>query len=177
MAQTQLVTGVFRNWQDAEQALEYLHGRGHTRETIRMTTTDQGPVLRALGSSGRPSRGNRALEGMAIGGLIAMLIGAFVCAWMAIGTSISLPGLGLIVAGPIMAGLVGAGLGAIVGQFFGLIVGLMVPARTVDEAAGQQPLAVSGTVLGVRSDNPEEAAQISDRFRHLNGESVSSVSC
>jgi hypothetical protein len=177
MAQEQLVTAVFRDRQDAEQALDYLHACGHTRGTIRVMTSDHGPALGTPAAAPRPRRGNRALEGMAVGGLTAMLLGAIVCAWLAVGTSLAVPGLRMVVAGPIVAGLVGAGIGAVVGQFLGLIVGLLVPARTADEAAFGQALAVGGTVLGVRPHNPEEAAQISDRFRQLNGESVSSVSC
>ncbi len=56
--------------------------------------------------------GNKAAEGAGVGGAIGGTVGAIAAAIAAIGTSLVLPGLGLVIAGPIAAALAGAGAGA-----------------------------------------------------------------
>lgn len=63
-----------------------------------------------------------ALEGAALCGVI----GAMLAGIAARGTSVALPGLGLIVAGPLVAGVVGGLAGAIIGFVVGLVVGAML---------------------------------------------------
>lgn len=56
------------------------------------------------------------------GGLLFGIIGAIA----SVGTSVLLPGLGLIIAGPIIGFIFGALVGAIIGGIAGLIVGAML---------------------------------------------------
>jgi len=177
MTGTQLVTAVFRNREDAELAIDYLHACGHKRDTINVMSADKGPPLGMVANRPpRVSRRSLALQGMAIGGVIGIVIGAAILAVLSIGTAVAIPRLG-VVAGPIVAGAAGAGIGAIIGNFFGLLVGLMLPADGGLEATYQQALAGGGTVLGVRPHSADEAGQIQQRFRLLNGENVSCAAC
>ncbi len=52
------------------------------------------------------------------GGFVGAAIGAIA----GIGTSVLLPGLGLIIAGPLAAGLIGALLGSVIGLFVAAII-------------------------------------------------------
>jgi len=60
----------------------------------------------------------------ALGGLGCGFVGMVIGAIAASGTSVLLPGLGLIVAGPLVAGFIGG----LTGAFFGCIAGLVVAA-------------------------------------------------
>jgi hypothetical protein len=62
-------------------------------------------------------------KAMALGGLFFGFLGAVV----ATGTSILLPGLGLVVAGPIAGGIMGFVFGCMVGLFTGAIIILTHP--------------------------------------------------
>lgn len=57
------------------------------------------------------------------GAVLCGVIGAVLAGIAARGTSVALPGIGLVVAGPLAAGIVGGLTGAIVGFVIGLIVG------------------------------------------------------
>ena len=168
MATTRLVTAVFRDPSAVEQALDYLSECGHDRDTINVLSAAQpdpkgGPRVR---------RGNRALQGMGLGGVIGMLVGAATLAPLAIGTSVLVPVTGMLIDGTILAAVVGAGLGAIAGHALGFAVGLVIPARGGLEAACQQALSGGGTALIVRPHNALEAGHIEHRFRQLQGENV-----
>ena len=78
------------------------------------------------GTEGRIKSGTHATEGVAEGGALGTAIGATVGAILALGTSIAIPGLGLIVAGPIIAAFAGGGAGAVAGGAIGGLVGLAV---------------------------------------------------
>jgi len=167
MAATRLVTAVFRDRTAVEQALDYLDECGHDRDTINVLSVDQADLERGPSVS----RGNRALQGMGLGGLIGMLVGASL-APLAIGTSVFIPMLELLVNGTLVAGLLGAGLGTLAGQMMGLAVGFVIPARSALEAACQQVLSGGGIAVVVRLHDALEASHIEQRFRRLQGENV-----
>ena len=60
----------------------------------------------------------------AIGGTIGVTIGAILGITLAIGTSFVIPGLGFLVAGPLMAGLAGAGAVGVAGGLIGALMGV-----------------------------------------------------
>ena len=67
--------------------------------------------------------GNKA--GAGIGGAIGSTVGAIIAAVAAVGTSLALPGLGLVIAGPLAAAIAGAGAGAAGDGLIGARVGGM----------------------------------------------------
>ena len=73
----------------------------------------------------------------------------------AIGTSVAIPGLGLLVAGPLAAGLAGAGAGGLTGGLVGALIGSGIPeerARAYDEGVRS-----GGIVMGVNARSDEDA--------------------
>lgn len=70
--------------------------------------------------------GTKAAEGAGIGGTIGGVVGAVLAA-VATTTAIAIPGFGLIAAGPIAAGLAGAGAGGLAGTIVGALVGAGIP--------------------------------------------------
>lgn len=62
----------------------------------------------------------------AVGALICGLIVALVMSISAVGTNVLLPGLGLVVAGPLAAAALGALLGGVAGFTLGLVVGVVI---------------------------------------------------
>ena len=70
--------------------------------------------------------GTKAAEGAGIGGTIGGVVGAVLAA-VATTAAIAIPGFGLIAAGPIAAGLAGAGAGGLAGTIVGALVGAGIP--------------------------------------------------
>lgn len=62
----------------------------------------------------------------ALSALICAIIAALLMGVSAVGTSVALPGAGIIVAGPLVAALLGALMGGAVGFMLGLLAGLVI---------------------------------------------------
>src|SRR4029078_12183400 len=63
--------------------------------------------------------GSKAATGASVGGAVGGTVGAVLAAIAAVGTSIALPGLGLVIAGPLAAALAGLGAWAATGGLVG----------------------------------------------------------
>ena len=83
--------------------------------------------------------GNKAAEGAGIGGAIGGSLGAIAAAIAAVGTTIALPGLGLVIAGPLAAAIAGAGAGAATGGIVGALIGWGIPEERVKEYDAGHP--------------------------------------
>lgn len=82
--------------------------------------------------------GSLAVEGMGVGGVIGTAVGATVAAVVAaVGISIIVPGLGLVIAGPIAAAFAGGGAGAVTGGAIGLLTGEILHRHGAHTAQGQ----------------------------------------
>lgn len=116
--------------------------------------------------------GTKAAEGMGVGGAIGGGVGATIAALFAVGTSIVIPGLGLVVAGPIAAALAGAGAGAATGGLIGALVGAGIPedrARVYERG-----LTDGGIVIGTRARDAAHAAELERDFGAYGGTDVRS---
>src|SRR5437667_5200892 len=118
------VTGLFRNREDAEHVYSSLLERGYSRNDINVimseTTRDQ---LYRGDTFVESEYGDKALEGVGVGGALGGVAGALIGAIAAIGASLTLPGLGLWIAGPMVGALAGAGAGGFTGGIVGGLIG------------------------------------------------------
>lgn len=171
MAQKKMVTGVFRNRYDAERAFDFLHGMGYLNEEINVLMSDRTRASFYQQNQGeKHEAGSLATEGMGVGGAIGTAVGATLAAVAAIGTSVAIPGVGLIIAGPIAAALAGGGAGAVTGGLIGALVGAGMTeqnAQAYDEA-----LRNGGVVIGVVPHSNDHASEIQKTFKQYNGENV-----
>ena len=149
-----LLTGLFRSREDAERAYQSLRDRGYSDHEINVMMSD---ATRDKYYKDNPETevGSKALKGAGTGGIIGGAIGAIVGGVAAIGTNILLPGLGLIVAGPIAAALAGAGAGGFTGGLVGLLIGWGIPEERAK--VYESGIKEGGTVLGVRPRTREDA--------------------
>ena len=123
----QLVTGLFPDRASAEAAYGAATERGYSRDDVNLVMSDETRATH-FGDQGTSTElGNKAAEGAGIGGAIGGTVGAIAAAIAAVGTSLVLPGVGLVVAGPIAAALAGAGAGAAGGGLVGALIGLEHP--------------------------------------------------
>lgn len=102
------------------------------------------------------SAGDMAVEGIAIGGSIGTAVGATLAAIAAVGTSLVIPGLNLVIAGPLMAALAGGGAGAVTGGLVGGLVGLGIPEQ--DAEVYNQALRSGGVVMSVAVHHADASA-------------------
>src|SRR5690349_23554097 len=116
------VTGFFKTRPAAEAAVDALIKRGYTRDDISVLMSDA-----TKSKEFAVQTRSHAADGAGIGGAVGGTIGAVLAAIVAVGTSIAIPGLGIIVAGPIAAALAGLGAGAATGGIIGALIGAGIP--------------------------------------------------
>jgi hypothetical protein len=147
-----LVTGLMTTRIEAENAVSAILAHGYRRDDISVLMSE---ATRAKHFA--IETGTKAPQGAGVGGAVGGAVGAVVAAIAAIGTNLVLPGLGLIIAGPIAAGLAGLGAGGAVGGLVGGLVGAGIPEH---EAKIYETGLRSGHILiGVeaRTDEDEKA--------------------
>ena len=162
----QPIVGVFSDKRAAEQAYDMLMNLGYTRDETNVVMTDETRKRSFTDDDDDNSElGSKALEGAGVGGAIGTVVGGLVAALAAIGTSIALPGLGIVVAGPLAAALAGAGAGAATGGLIGALVGSGIPE---DRARNYEAHVKSGGILiAVTPHSATEAQQIENSWRQM----------
>ena len=166
-----MITAVFRDPVNAQRAHDALRRRGYTDAEINVLMSDKTRSTYFSGQEpGSIKTGSMATEGMGVGGAIGTAVGATLAAVAAIGTNLVLPGLGLVVAGPLAAALAGGGAGAVTGGIIGALVGAGIPEDNAK--AYHEALREGGVVLGVVPRNADDAREIEKEFRNLQGEDV-----
>lgn len=166
----EMLTAVFRDRLNAQEAFDRLIERGYVNGEINVLMSDATRHTYFSETGGRHEAGSHAVEGMGVGGAIGTAVGATLAAVMAIGTSVLVPGLGVVIAGPLAAAFAGGGAGAVTGGLIGALVGFGIP--EANATAYQEVLREGGVVLGVVPHSDKEAADIRHIFEELHGESI-----
>lgn len=167
------VTGLYDSPESAGRAYEGLTSKhGYKPEDVNVLMTDE-TRARHFGDV-KPGKefvtGSKAAEGLGKGSAIGGGIGAALAAILAVGTTIVVPGLGLVVAGPIAAALAGAGAGGATGGLIGALIGAGIPKDRAAEY--EKGLKQGGIVIGTRPRDAEHAAELEREFGNYGGTSV-----
>jgi hypothetical protein len=166
-----MITAVFRDRVNAQSAFDWLQYHGYTSGEINVMMSDQTRKLYETSDTDeKVSSGTLMTEGVATGGAIGTAVGATLGAIAAIGTSVAIPGLGMIVAGPIVAALAGGGAGAVAGGLIGGLIGLGIPESNA--RAYELALREGGVAIGVVPHSDDDADAIRKRFEELEGENI-----
>jgi hypothetical protein len=168
--ETGTVTGIFKDRDDAEQAYNSLIRRGYDPKDIIVLMSDKTHKTHFKDRDRDTDLGNKAAEKGGIGSAIGGTAGAIIGAIAAIGTTVALPGLGLVIAGPIVAGLAGAGAGGIAGGLIGALVGSGIPKEHA--ALYEESIKKGGIVLGVAPKTEQDREAIGRDWRGYRGESM-----
>ena len=163
---TGILTGMFRDRESTESAYRSLRDRGYSDDEINVMMSED-TRNKHWGSDtvgdDETNLGNKALEGTGIGSAIGGTLGAIIGGVAAIGTNLVLPGVGLVVAGPLAAALAGAGAGGLTGGLAGALIGWGIPEDRAN--LYESGIKEGGTVLGVRPRSTEDADYFENEWR------------
>jgi uncharacterized protein YjbJ (UPF0337 family) len=165
-----MLTGMFRDRESAEKAYNSAISRGYTHDDVNVLMSDQTRDSWFGGDNNDSELGSKAWEGAGTGSAIGGTLGAIIGGIAAIGTSVALPGIGLIVAGPIVAALTGAGAGGLTGGLVGALIGSGIPEDRAREY--EEGIKSGGMVMGVNPRNNEDADYFENDWRTNRGESI-----
>ncbi len=166
-----MLTGMFRDRESAEKAYNSALSRGYTKDDMNVMMSDQTRDSWFSDSdTDDTGLGSKAMEGAGTGSAIGGTLGAIIAGIAAIGTSVLIPGLGLVVAGPIAAALAGAGAGGLTGGLVGALIGSGIPEdRAVQYEEG---IKNGGLVMGLNPRNDDDASYFENDWRSNRGEHI-----
>lgn len=164
-SKTNLVTGLYESPDTAGKAYQDLTTRhGYKADDISVVMSDD--TRRRHFGDVKPGHefkeGSKAAEGAGIGGGIGLGVGAAIGALVAAATAIAIPGLGLIVAGPIAGAIAGAGAGGATGTLVGALIGAGIPEKRAAEY--ERGLKEGGILLGTRARDDAHATELEREF-------------
>jgi len=170
-SEKRVLTGMFRDRESTESAYNTLSERGYAKDDINLVMSDETRKTHYNEDVAEATEiGTKAAEHAGKGSAIGGSIGAVAGVIAAIGTSVVIPGLGILIAGPIAAGLVGAGAGGIAGGVIGALVGSGIPeARAKLYESG---IKEGNVVISVTPRNDEDAKFLEDNWRTNSGEEI-----
>lgn len=157
------VTGAFPDQDSADRAYNELLKKGYTEKDIHvMMSEDTRKHLRGADNL-KLEHGNKALEGAGVGGAVGGAVGATILGIMAAASAVAIPGVGLVVAGPLAGALIGGGAGAAAGGLAGTLIGMGIPEDRAKEY--EEDLKHGSIVMGVTPRNDDDARYFENEWR------------
>jgi hypothetical protein len=153
--QRPLITGSFDR-DSAERAYDDLRRRGYSEKEIHLLMSDETRKRHFSGKHDQTDLGNKALEGAGVGGAAGGVIGATLTAIAAAGATLAVPGVGLVIAGPLAGALAGGATGAAAGGLIGTLIGMGIPEDRAKRY--ERDLKEGHIVMGVNPRNDEDAS-------------------
>ena len=173
------VVGVFRQRAAAEACFDDLLEQGFSATDISILMSDKTRASdyqnrgRDVTSKPGTTAGSRAVEGVGVGGAVGTAVGATIAALAAIGTSVVLPGLNVIIAGPLLAAFAGGGAGAVTGGLVGGLVGLGIAEQ--DAQTYNKALVEGGVIMMVNAYTDDETRALEKIMLKHSGEQVCAI--
>lgn len=168
--ETGMLTGMFRDRNSAENAYNSMDDRGYEPDEINLVMSKDTHDKYFSEDKEETELGNKAAAGTGTGSAIGGVVGAITGILAAIGTSIVIPGLGIVVAGPVAAGLAGAGAGGITGGIIGALVGWGIPKERAK--IYESGIKDGHIVMGVQPKNEKDAAYFERQWGKNNGREI-----
>jgi hypothetical protein len=168
MAKNTSVIGIYTDRTTVSDAIDVLHKEGYRATDISVLASD---------NQGSKDFGHekhtKAAEGAATGAALGAVVGAAL-AWLVAVQTVAIPGLApLIAAGPVLAGLAGAGAAGAVGWMAGLLAGLPLSEYVAKRYAGR--IRRGGILLSVHCDSPEWRSRAKKTLRDTGARNISSA--
>lgn len=165
-----LMTALFRSQDDAEKAILLLSKQGYPKEDVSVLMSEETRKRFQSETQATPSTFSKAAEGAGMGSAVGGAAGAILLGIIAVAAPIVIPGVGLLITGPLVAALAGAGAGGLAGGLVGGLIGVGVPeshAKIYDLG-----LREGGVLITVQPRTQEDANAISRDWAKLHAENA-----
>ena len=158
-----LMTGLFPDRASAELGYSTMADLGYSKDDVNVVMWEDTKKRHFTSNGVETELGSKAAEGAGVGGAIGGTVGAIAAALVAVGTTLAIPGLGMVIAGPLAAAVAGAGAGAATGGLVGALVGWNMPEERVRQY--DEGIRKGGILMGVRPRNDEDASFLENSWK------------
>ena len=166
------VTGLFRDSESVERAYQTVVERGYDMGDFNVVMSDD--TRKRYFSDDRQIKtelGSKAAEGGELGGPTGGRIGIIIPVLAACAV-LALPGLGVVVAGPIAASLAAAGAAGLAAGLIGALSNWGIPEERVQQYA--VGIHDGGILVGVKARSDQDAQYIEQQWKASGGQHVHS---
>jgi hypothetical protein len=163
------VSGIFSSYADFANLIEALNTRGYREDDLSVLMSEHTHQQYFA-----PQENTKAPEGATVGSLSGGILGVVIGGLTLAGTVI-VPGLGLLVAGPLVGALTAGAVGAATGGVIGALIGAGIPeheAKFFEYALKEQ-----GRILVVAHIPKPETAEVKLVFERCNAQRLKVHSC
>lgn len=157
-----LMTGMFRDKESADRAYMAVQLRGYGSNEIYLVMSDDTKARHFSSDIHATNIGNKSLEGAGAGSAIGFTVGAIAAGLAIAGASIVIPGIGLVIAGPLVAAAAGAGAGGVAGGVIGALIGAGIPRERA--IVYEKGVKEGHIVIGVHPRNKADADYIENEW-------------
>ena len=168
-----MVTGLFKDKKSAERAYQSVIERGYDTKDVNVVMSDD---TRKRYFSGErqidTDLGSKEAEGGELGGPVGGTVSTVIPVLVAVGAFLALPGLGLVVAGPVAAALAGAGAAGLAVGLIGALSDWGIPEERIQQY--EAGIHDGGILMGVKPSSDEDARQIEKQWKACGGQHVHS---
>jgi hypothetical protein len=157
-------TKLFNDRTSVEGAYKHALDQGYGEKDINLLMSDE---TRKKHFTNNPNTviGDKSMDGLALGGAMGATVAGIAGAIAALGTAVVIPGLGIVIAGPLAVGLASAGAGGIAGGLVGALVGWGIPEERVKEY--EQGIKNGGILMAVHSKTSEDSKKLENDWNKL----------
>lgn len=161
--QQSIVTSTFRDRESAERAYDAIAARGYKSDEIHVFMSDETRKRLFIKDGEKTDMGNKALEGAGVGGMVGGAVGATLVGLAAAAATMTVPGIGLVIIGPLAGALAGGAAGATAGGLVGMLVGAGIPEERAKSY--EKDMKDGAIVLGVRPRHDQDARYFDSEWR------------
>jgi len=150
------VSGIFRSQEDLAEIINYLEEKGVSENDINILMSKETQNQHFAVDTGTKAP-QEAFKGLAAGSLFGAVIGGLILIGVVV-----IPGIGLVVSGPIIGLIAGAATGGLIGSIIGALIGLGIPEH--EAKFFEQAVKEKGNVLLVTHINRNLKSDIKKQF-------------
>jgi hypothetical protein len=158
----ELLTGTFRDRESAERAYDALVRRGYSNDEINVLMSDQTRKRYFSDKKDKTELGSKAAEGGLAGAAVGGTVGA-IAGVLAMAGTLAIPGIGIVLAGPLAAALAGLGAGAATGGLVGTLIGAGIPEEQAK--VYESDIKSGGILVGVKPRSDDDASYFEKEWR------------
>ena len=168
---SRMVTGLFGDSASVERAYQAVVQHGYDIDDVNVVMSDD--TRRQYFSDDREIQtelGRKAAKGGELGGPTGGRIGMVIPIIAAVGAAVAIPGLGLVMAGPIAVALAGAGAAGLAAG----LIGALSDWGISEERVRQYEAAINdgGILIAVKARSDEDARVVEQEWKTLGGAHV-----
>lgn len=166
-----MVTGLFGDSESVERAYQLAVERGYDKDDINVVMSDD--TRKRYFADDREIKtelGRKAAEGGELGGPTGGRVSLLIPILAAVGAAVVVPGLGLVMAGPIAAALAGAGAAGLAAGLIGLLADWGIPEERIRQY--EAGIHDGGILISVKTRSDEDARHIEQQWKAAGGQHV-----